>query len=98
MAHGDYDCCAVCDTKMAYSHDATTKKEVCSECAVSLYVATGERITSGDALVDWITRTGTAAVAILDHAGYSKCYYTNPVDDAVNALRDARTPHHGGPR
>ena len=36
MAHGDYNCCAVCDSKLEYSNDAQTKEELCSWCAVNL--------------------------------------------------------------
>ena len=33
MAHGDYNCCALCDCKMDYSGwEATTKEEICEDC------------------------------------------------------------------
>lgn len=89
MAHGDYDCCAVCDRKMAYSHDADTKEAVCTDCGIELFAATGERITTGEALVEWIERTGAPAVAVLDAIGFSACFYSNPVDAAVKKLREA---------
>lgn len=37
MAHGDYDCCAICDVKMDYApYTATTKESICEECLINL--------------------------------------------------------------
>ena len=83
MAHGDYNCCARCDSKQSYNgFDATTKEEVCADCALDLLELTGERITSGDHLAAWIMRddVSNAQVARL---GISLCYYENAVDDAL---------------
>lgn len=33
MAHGNYNCCAICDCKMDYNgYEATTKEEICEDC------------------------------------------------------------------
>lgn len=88
MAHGDYDCCAVCDRKLNYNEDASTKEEICPKCAVNMTLATGQRITTPDALIGWI---GTATTEQLDEARIVECFYRNPVDDAVTARRAALT-------
>ena len=37
MAHGDYDCCAVCDCKLSYnSTNPYTKEEICVDCLKAL--------------------------------------------------------------
>jgi hypothetical protein len=36
MAHGDYNCCAICDSKMEYSNYAETKNNICSNCVCNL--------------------------------------------------------------
>ena len=90
MAHGDYNCCARCDSKMAYNgFDASTKEEVCSGCALDLFELTGHRITSGEALVDYIVSYCDADdVAAL---GISTCFYENPVDALVEAKQGETT-------
>ena len=82
MAHADYDCCARCDSKMAYSgFDALTKEEVCSGCALDLFELTERRITTGKELIDYIVSyCDEEDVAAL---GISTCFYDNPVDAAV---------------
>ena len=88
MAHADYDCCARCDSKMAYSgFEALTKEEVCSGCALDLFELTGRRITSGEELTDYIIEVcDEEDVAAL---GISTCFYENPVDEAVAAALPA---------
>lgn len=97
MAHGDYDCCAVCDRKMAYnSGDARTKETLCPECAVDLAVATGRKILTGGQLIQWIEQAGAAvAVPILNAMGYEFCFYGNEVDQAVTRARASLVPTPG---
>jgi hypothetical protein len=82
MAHGDYNCCARCDSKLSYSSYATTKEEVCADCALDLLELTGERITSGDHLAAWIMRDDVSNAQVVT-LGISPCFYGNPVDDAI---------------
>ena len=87
MAHGDYNCCARCDSKMAYSgFDASTKEEVCSGCALDLFELTGHRITSGEELINYIV--GYCDAEDVAALGISICFYDNPVDEAVHARSD----------
>lgn len=95
MAHGDYNCCAVCDSKLAYSFDAATKEEICADCAVSLHEATGVRITTPDDLIAWLRVNGAAGVAVLQRIGFSECVYTNPVDQAYRAAMQAAPAGEG---
>jgi hypothetical protein len=87
MAHGDYDCCAVCDRKMAYNAwEARTKEEVCPACAVALTKHGVEAWTS-EQLVGWITSAPPADVLrILAAVYYRPCFYGNEVDDAVRLI------------
>lgn len=87
MAHADYNCCAVCDSKLAYnSWDARTKEEVCASCAVAL-VKRGVEATTGEALLAWIKATDPAAVLrVLAEVGYCGCFYDNDVDAFVKTL------------
>lgn len=90
MAHADYDCCALCDCKMAYNSDAGTKDFVCAECAVVFYAETGVKVTTGEQLVKWIEDASVDVVRDLLTPGlYSRCLYPNAVDDAVRAKIDA---------
>lgn len=80
MAHADYECCARCDSKMAYNSDAEAKAYVCPDCALDLLELTGQRITDGETLAAFVLASTPEAVASL---GISPCYYGNPVDFAV---------------
>ena len=83
MAHGDYNCCARCDSKQSYSgFAATTKEEVCADCALDLFELTGERITNGEHLAAWIMRDDVSNGQVV-RLGISRCYYENAVDDAL---------------
>lgn len=84
MAHADYHCCAVCDSKLEYSDHATTKKQICPVCAIGLYKLTGSEIATGEALVDWVRSTPSETVRrVLADLGFTRCYYANEVDEAV---------------
>lgn len=93
MAHGDYNCCACCDTKMAYSYDATTKEDLCTGCMRDLH-ATGVMVYSGGELEEWMRNgedTPERKLQILRKAGFSTCYYTNSVDEAYKRLKEQTT-------
>ena len=84
MAHGDYDCCAVCDRKMAYGGERT-KEDLCSECAIAL-AKRGVFCGSVAELLVWIKGSDFSRPMLLE-AGYSPCYYTNAVDAAVEEAK-----------
>lgn len=89
MAHADYNCCALCDCKMAYveSDNATTKEEICTDCLRTLH-AGGVMVSTGGELEDWI-KSNPEKVEILPGMGYTPCLYDNPVDDAFQAAMPA---------
>ena len=54
MAHGDYNCCAICDDKLYYGGlNAETKEEICSSCHAAL-AKRGAIIENVDDLIKWI--------------------------------------------
>lgn len=81
MAHSDYHCCACCDCKLAYSHDATTKEQVCTDCLRGLHAA-GVMVYTGDELAAWIEAHPDQAVGLLPTLGFATCWYQNAVDSA----------------
>lgn len=88
MAHCDYNCCAICDRKMAYNaFDPDTKAAVCPECAVEFYALTGRKATTGAQVAAYIRELGEDAVGALKGIGFSECMYPNDVDDAFRAAR-----------
>ena len=83
MAHGDYNCCAVCDSKLEYSNDSNTKARICSDCLKALRNLGLSILDTGE-LIKWIEISETAVVKdILHRADFSFCYYDNEVDAAV---------------
>ena len=86
MAHADYDCCAICDEKLHYNHDADAKGEICSACAVEFYRETGEKVVEPMQLREWIINTETDTVStVLLKLSFRQCYYANEIDDVVTA-------------
>lgn len=84
MAHGDYNCCAVCDCKLDFNaSDPRTKKEICTDCLHTLK-DNGLNVLNPDELIKWIETADEEVLKdTLDKIGFSFCYYSNPVDDAV---------------
>ena len=96
MAHGDYNCCAVCDSKLEYSNDAQTKEELCSWCAVNL-AQDGVFVHNVDELKKWMEETNPlVVVTVLTKNHFSTCYYKNEVDDLFNAAQQSVHPTNDG--
>ena len=82
MAHADYECCAVCDTKMTYhGFDAPTKERICPDCMRCLGTA-GLHVFTGEEVAAAIVTDPERVVPILEACGFKTCFYGNPVDDA----------------
>lgn len=84
MAHGDYACCAICDSKQHYvGFNNDFKAEICSSCLRSLHE---EKIMvyTPEEFVKWAkAQTKKHLKIILTIIGFSDCWYENPVDKAV---------------
>lgn len=88
MAHADYECCACCDKKLDYSTGAEPKDRLCAECAVDLSRATDQRITTPEALGDWVRQAvdhglQRTAAEILAATNYRPCPYGNTLDRLI---------------
>lgn len=83
MAHGDYDCCLICDCKMNYSHDARTKESVCTSCLHRMRHM-GTIILTQDELIDFIKqKSDEESIKWLNEVGYRVCFYGNTADDYI---------------
>jgi hypothetical protein len=83
MAHADYECCAICDNKQAYNSSADSKEMICSYCVAEM-ARNGVIIGSVNELINWINSTDLKTVKdLLIAVGFTSCYYTNPVDSAL---------------
>lgn len=84
MAHADYNCCAICDTKMDYAAwEAETKEDICTDCLqnikkLDLKIADVEDLKEYIRETDYITLKNT-----LTKLGYYFCCYGNEVDELV---------------
>lgn len=82
MAHGDYNCCAVCDSKQEYSSDAETKGMICSFCVAELAVR-GVIVHGVGELIKWIESGDAEFVkTTLQAANFRICFYGCDVDAA----------------
>lgn len=80
MAHGDYHCCAICDSKMSYSSDAETKEHLCSGCVADM-AQNGAILHNVEELLEWMQKESKETViSVLSRVGFSKCFYPNRVD------------------
>jgi len=97
MAHGDYNCCAVCDSKMDYNaRDARTKEDICTECLKGLRDA-GINALDVDELMAWIAAQPAAVVlSQLATVGFSPCFYANRLDLAVESKAEASPVNQEG--
>lgn len=88
MAHCDYDCCAICDSKMAYNgSSANTKESVCIDC-IERSIAAGKPITRLSHVVEALAAmTHDAALKWLHAIGYRPCCYENEIDDYLIARK-----------
>jgi hypothetical protein len=93
MAHADYDCCAVCDSKMAYnSGDPRTKEDLCASCAVAL-ARLGVFVKNGAQFVEWMRREERGKVlSTLAAVGFGTCFYPNPADRLYAELGGTNPP------
>lgn len=85
MAHADYNCCAICDSKMDYNGwCATTKEEICEGCFIDI-IRLGLKIKNIDDLKEYI-KTGeySEVKENLLKLGFSFCHYSNEIDDLVS--------------
>lgn len=84
MAHGDYNCCALCDCKMDYNGwGATTKKEICEEC-LDIIKDFGLNITNVEELTSYIeTGKYDEVKELLIKCDFWFCHYWNDVDKLV---------------
>ena len=83
MAHADYDCCAVCDSKLSYSNEPLTKEEICSSCSAAL-VKHGVIVASVSELLAWAHEEEIEKLRdVLCAVGYTFCLYHNPLDFVV---------------
>ena len=84
MAHGDYNCCAVCDCKLEYAGwDATTKERICEYCLEKLQQMNLPIVTVKQ-LIEWIENEEPETLREkLKELGFRACYSKNDVDEAV---------------
>ena len=84
MAHADYNCCAICDSKMDYAgFESTTKKEICEECLKNIKEL-DLKIENVDDLKEFIKETDYKTLKeTLIKLQYRFCYYNNDIDKIV---------------
>lgn len=87
MAHGDYDCCAICDCKIKYNgFDSLTKEKICESCLIGLRINDVHVITFEE-LIKWVNETDKEFVGkVLKEMGYQRCFYPNRFDTLIDGL------------
>lgn len=85
MAHADYNCCAVCDSKMEYSNDPDTKGRICEYCLKRLR-SLGLSILTVEELIHWVESTQVDIVREnLLQLNFQFCHYPNLLDGIVQS-------------
>jgi len=98
MAHGDYDCCAICDSKMRYNAgDAKTKDSFCQTCLENIINLTQEPTVSINNFLLWLSKQPVKERSgILDKLGYRPCFYESCFDDDIAKLINPESITHKG--
>lgn len=86
MAHGDYNCCAICDSKMEYSYEATTKEDICENCRERTGIAAVRQLKEKLLALDFEKRLKFA-----EEIGLRKCFYPNEIDELLNPTTSKET-------
>lgn len=86
MAHADYSCCIICDSKMAYGSDQT-KETACTECIDNMFNI-GLNLSSQSRLIKHLKAlpSKTVTLEFLHDIGYEPCYYDNAVDKYLQKI------------
>jgi hypothetical protein len=80
MAHGDYNCCLICDRKMEYNpYEASTKESPCIDCIEKMRNS-GMVVLSVEEMKKAVDEKGDDAIKWLHEIGYEHCYYDNHID------------------
>lgn len=84
MAHGNYNCCALCDCKMDYTGwEATTKEEICENCLKNIKEL-DLNIANIEELKDFIEYGDYEKIKeLLLKCDFSFCFYGNEIDKNV---------------
>lgn len=84
MAHADYHCCAICDSKLEYGgYDSTTKERICEVCLLELQLL-DLKIVTVDQFIRWVESVDQEVLrSTLKELCFRKCFYDNDVDKTV---------------
>lgn len=83
MAHADYKCCAVCDSKLAYSDSPRSKEDICGPCVANL-ARQGVICGTPEELGKWVEETSADKVQeVLKAVNYYPCIYQGEIDEVV---------------
>lgn len=92
MAHGDYECCAVCDCKMSYGEFDNAKTDICASCAAALALQ-GVVCRNVTEFNQWLNEVDIdRGKKILKEVGFSKCFYDNETDEIYHRRFEAEPP------
>lgn len=78
MAHADYNCCAICDSKMEYSYESATKEDICEYCRERTGIATVRQLREKLLALSYEDR-----IKFAKEIGINKCCYSNDIDDLL---------------
>jgi|FLYL01.1.fsa_nt_gi hypothetical protein len=93
MAHGNYECCMICDASLCFDAQAKSKESLCPSCAINVYEETGLRVPRPVEFIAWVRlQTPESLRPVLERLGFESCGYPNPVDAAVVEVLSGRGP------
>jgi hypothetical protein len=89
MAHGNYDCCAICDTEVRYNTNAPAKGVLCRECCDALR-ASDVLVCGAVGLKAWMLQIPEQAQPLLSALKFRECCYPNSVDDTWKSINKSQ--------
>lgn len=89
MAHGDYKCCAICDSKQEYvGLNDSFKDDICPDCRESSGLSTVKQLLAYINSIE-SKKELKRQVKLL---GLDTCFYQNDVDDLISYKLTGKIP------
>ena len=92
MAHADYECCCVCDRKMAHNEMAAAKTKMCRWCVARLRKILAKEEIDGEikdpeGFLELISSLPKDRLeTLLKKIKFRACRYPNPIDDYLESV------------
>lgn len=97
LSHKNYNCCAICDDKIAYKgSDSVHKQRICPYCIIELTRRGLACYYDMASFTEWMEKENPQTIVrILTELNFRKCIYENPIDKLYDKIvEEAKANEH----